>query len=68
MDNIKYSTIQMNDAENLVDALISAPKNKLTIMTVMVETFISGMRAQEYLARTQKTKGEPDETERHFEN
>ncbi len=52
MDNTKYSTIQMNDVENLVDALISAPRNKLMIMTVMAETFISGMRAQERLMAT----------------
>lgn len=61
MENTKYSTVQVNDVENLVDALISAPRNKLTIMTVMAETFISGMRAQERLASTTESKNTKDE-------
>ena len=61
MENTKYSTVQVNDVENLVDALISAPRNKLTIMTVMAETFISGMRAQERLTSTTESKDTKDE-------
>lgn len=64
MTNTEYTAVQVNDVENLVDALISAPKNKLTLMTVMAETFISGMRAQERLTSSVDKKIKSEKNER----
>lgn len=60
MSNTEYTAVQVSDVENLVDALISAPKNKLTLMTVMAETFISGMRAQERLTSSVDRSVKPE--------
>lgn len=44
-----HNTLQPGSAEKLLAALQSVPQDKRTIMAVMAETFISGMRAQERL-------------------
>lgn len=54
--NTKAEVIQEKDVENLVDALTSVPKDKFTIMAAMAETFISGMKAQERLMISSKSK------------
>lgn len=54
--NTTAEVIQERDVENLVDALTSVSKDKFTIMAAMAETFISGMKAQERLMVSGKTK------------
>lgn len=53
IDSTNQTAVQEKDVENLIDALISAPRDKLTIMTVMAETFISGMKTQERLTASE---------------
>lgn len=49
-----YNTLQPGSAERLLEALKSVPQDKRTVMTVMAETFISGMRTQERLTASSR--------------
>lgn len=45
-----YITHQIEDARKILDAYISLPQNKRSILVVMMESFINGMETQERLS------------------
>lgn len=52
MEKTRYTTEQTTEAGRLLSVIESVPEEKRSIVTMMAEAFINGMRAQEQLMAT----------------
>lgn len=55
MKQTKYTAAQGQEVERLLDAIESAPKEKRSLMALLAETYINGMKAQDKLVAVSRT-------------
>ncbi len=56
MKKIEYTASQGREVERLLDAIESAPVEKRTIMAILAETYINGMKAHDKLVNAQQPR------------
>lgn len=58
MKHLSYTQQQVKETEKLITAIHSIPSDKRAILMAMTEAFIGGMKAQERLMLSGKSKAE----------
>lgn len=57
MEQAKYIIVNNPEIESLLDAIESAPKEEQSLMALMADTFIKGMKTQAQLLRQSPRPG-----------